>query len=284
MNTADTITDLIRRISATDTIICSAALLLFTIWLIKTRFATKALTNSPPRRNNMPIYMFFIPLIIFFALAPAAALIFRKLFEDQPEHKLVFIDNLIVAVTACLSIIVIVALAGATFGGRLKGFGLDPKKIHKDIPAAFINLFTIFPFVTAAIILTDICGKFFLGPDFRINQHTELEILTTYEYLYIRIIIIINAVIIAPAFEEMLFRGLLQSVLRSSFFRPWPAVIASSAFFAFVHQQPAHWPALFVLAMCLGYSYEKSGSLFRPFFIHAAFNAIVIAATLTQQP
>jgi membrane protease YdiL (CAAX protease family) len=28
--------------------------------------------------------------------------------------------------------------------------------------------------------------------------------------------------------------------------------------------------------MCLGYAYEKSGSLFRPIFIHAFFNAITI--------
>jgi membrane protease YdiL (CAAX protease family) len=49
------------------------------------------------------------------------------------------------------------------------------------------------------------------------------------------------------------------------------------------HPNREHWPALFVLAMGLGYAYEKSGSLFRPIIMHAIFNGIMIAATLLQQ-
>ena len=36
----------------------------------------------------------------------------------------------------------------------------------------------------------------------------------------------------------------------------------------------------FSLSIGIGYSYEKSGSLFRPIFIHALFNATSIIATL----
>jgi len=49
-----------------------------------------------------------------------------------------------------------------------------------------------------------------------------------------------------------------------------------------VHMDMAHWPALFVLSLSLGYAYEKSGSLFRPIFIHSLFNAATIAAVLYQ--
>jgi membrane protease YdiL (CAAX protease family) len=34
--------------------------------------------------------------------------------------------------------------------------------------------------------------------------------------------------------------------------------------------------------MGLGYSYEKSGSLLRPIFMHALFNGITIAAALLE--
>jgi hypothetical protein len=62
--------------------------------------------------------------------------------------------------------------------------------------------------------------------------------------------------------------------------RPWPAIMVTSLMFAIVHQNPEHWPTLFVLSCCMGYSYEKSGSLYRPIFIHIIFNTISIASTL----
>jgi membrane protease YdiL (CAAX protease family) len=49
-----------------------------------------------------------------------------------------------------------------------------------------------------------------------------------------------------------------------------------------MHENPGHWPALFVLGVCLGYSYEKSGSLFRPIFIHLFFNVSSVAIALYQ--
>ena len=100
------------------------------------------------------------------------------------------------------------------------------------------------------------------------------------------------AVVVAPILEEMLFRGLFQTTIRSFLEIPnprfhirnaaWPAIVISSVLFAMVHADTAHWPALFVLSLSLGYAYEKSGSLFRPIFIHSFFNAATIAAVLYQ--
>lgn len=67
-------------------------------------------------------------------------------------------------------------------------------------------------------------------------------------------------------------------MLRSLLGRPWLSVIISSALFASVHSNPQHWPALLVLALFMGYAYEKSGSLFRPVFIHSLFNAVSITS------
>jgi membrane protease YdiL (CAAX protease family) len=52
--------------------------------------------------------------------------------------------------------------------------------------------------------------------------------------------------------------------------------------FAVMHADAGHWPALLALSMSMGYSYEKSGSLFRPIFIHSLFNAASIIAVLNQ--
>jgi len=106
--------------------------------------------------------------------------------------------------------------------------------------------------------------------------------MSQYSNLPLRISVIAVAVMVAPVLEEMLFRGLFQTMLRSFLPGPWLCIAASSALFAIVHGNPSHWPALFVLAMCMGYSYEKSGSLLRPIFIHSLFNAATIAAAMSQ--
>jgi membrane protease YdiL (CAAX protease family) len=114
------------------------------------------------------------------------------------------------------------------------------------------------------------------------QQHQGLELITVHSQLPLRILIVVLAVVLAPVLEEMLFRGLFQTMIRPFFSKPWLSIVISSGLFAAFHQQPGHWPALFMLGMCLGYSYEKSGSLFRPIFIHSFFNGIAITAALYQ--
>jgi hypothetical protein len=46
--------------------ICLAGLIFFTRWLLKTSLGRKALADSVPRRNNMPVYLPFVPLFICF--------------------------------------------------------------------------------------------------------------------------------------------------------------------------------------------------------------------------
>jgi membrane protease YdiL (CAAX protease family) len=114
-----------------------------------------------------------------------------------------------------------------------------------------------------------------------------------YSQMPVKVMVIVTAVVVVPVFEEMLFRGLFQTTIRSYLTgsvllerfqkngsMPWLAIALSSLFFAAVHANAGHWPALFVLAVCMGYAYEKSGSLLRPIFIHSCFNAVNITAAL----
>jgi hypothetical protein len=91
---------------------------------------------------------------------------------------------------------------------------------------------------------------------------------------------VIAAVAIAPLEEELLFRGLLLPWLRRVL-GPWPAIAGSSLLFASLHANA--WPApvpLFVLALFLGYLAHRTGSLVAPITLHAAFNALNMAALL----
>ena len=271
-------------ITITD-LICLAGLILLACWLLKTSLGRKALADSAPRRNNMPLYLPFIPLVIWFGAVSFAISIFNELVGDLQDWQSDFLDNLILCIGGLTTTAVIIFLARAHFARRLKGFGLNIKELHKDFFAAFVNLLTIWPLLMVAITLTIFFGKLIWGQEYQIQQHQELELITQYSQLPLRILIVVVAVVIAPVLEEMLFRGLVQTMIRS-FFEirngAWPAILISSGLFAIVHANPGHWPALFVLAVCLGYAYEKSGSLFRPIFIHSLFNAASIIATLNQ--
>jgi membrane protease YdiL (CAAX protease family) len=273
-----------ETITLTD-LICLAGLILLACWLLETSLGRRALADSVPRRNNMPLYLPFIPLFIWFGAVSAAILVARKLAEGLRGWQSAFLDNLILCIGAITTMAVIVLLARIHFARRLKGFGLNIKTIHKDFFAAFVNLLAVWPLIIAAITLTMFFGGLIWGAEYQMQQHQELELITEHSQLPLRILIAIVAVVVAPFLEEMLFRGLVQTMIRS-FFEvgkgAWLAIALSSGLFAIMHANAAHWPALFVLGVCLGYAYEKSGSLLRPIFIHSLFNATSIIAALNQ--
>ncbi len=274
-----------------ENVACGAGILLFGAWLLRTSLGRNALSDCPIRRNNMPFYLPFVPLFVWFVGASLAVSLTRKLLGHLEGWQGAFVDNLVLGIGAVATIAVIVFLARASFARRLKGFGLSLRRIHRDFFAAPLLLLAVWPLLLAAIILTTYLGRLIWGPQYQIQPHTQLELITSHSQLPLRILVVVVATVCAPLLEEMLFRGLFQTMVRSylagstlfqTFAPAWQAIAISSIVFAIAHQNPAHWPALLLLGACLGYAYEKTGSLFRPIFIHALFNALTVTAVLSQ--
>ena len=286
-----------------ENLIFLVGLVIFVFWMRKTSLGRKSLTDSAPRRNNMPLYLPFVVLFTWFGIVWLMSSIAQILFSDLQGQQKDFLDNLILCIGEITTIAVIIFFASIYFARRLQGFGLNIKTVVKDFFAAFLNLLTVWPLIMAAITLTAYFGELLWGREYQIQQHEQLKLITENPQLLSRILIVVAAVIIVPLLEEMLFRGLLQTAIRSYFeaFRSlvvaqetpdekrtidrngaWPAILISSVLFTMTHANAGHWPALFVLGVCMGYAYEKSGSLFRPIFIHSLFNAISVIATLNQ--
>ncbi|MHC4324707.1 MAG: lysostaphin resistance A-like protein [Planctomycetota bacterium] len=274
-----------ETITASD-FIWLAGLLLFGCWLLDTSLGRKALADSQPRRNSMPPWLPLVPLLLWFGGGAMAVVLVKKLTPEVPGWQKMFTDNLVMSIGALVTIAAMMFLAHVHFARRLKGFGLNIRTIVKDFFIAIANLLAVWPLMMAAITITMFIAGLIWGADYRMQQHQQLETITEYQQLPLRIMVVFVAVIIAPLLEEMLFRGFVQTTIRSMLNirnSAWPAIAASSAFFAIMHTDPGHWPALFILGICLGYSYEKSGSLFRPIFIHLFFNAYSVASALYQQ-
>lgn len=95
-----------------------------------------------------------------------------------------------------------------------------------------------------------------------------------------------SAVILAPIFEELLFRGMLQTAILRAFGRPWLAILLTSALFAAMHaiggiNMP--WYAIagiFVLSIGLGVAFERTKRIGVPIIMHVLFNAANVAITL----
>ncbi|OEZ89234.1 CAAX amino terminal protease self- immunity [Janthinobacterium sp. HH106] len=85
-------------------------------------------------------------------------------------------------------------------------------------------------------------------------------------------------VLAAPLCEEFIFRGLLQGGLRRSL-PAWQAIGTGAALFAMMHPPSAMLPA-FVLGLCAGLAYERSGALLAPMLVHAGYNAALLAYQL----
>lgn len=285
MNVLEIIKEFLVSAVSADFYICLAGFFLFAGWLLKTSLGTKALENSVPRRNNMPLYL---PFAVFFAsylLVGMGSWITVMIFGDLQGWYSVVLNNLIFCISGLIIVGVIVILVRPFFVRGLKGFGLNFKTIHKDFPIAFINLLAIWPLMMIAITVTMYFGRFFYGAEYQMQQHEELETISEYPQLLPRIFVAIVAVVVVPFLEELLFRGLFQTAIRSILnvkYAAWASIALSSGLFVMMHVDISHWPALYVLGVGLGYSYEKSGSLFRPIFMHVFFNATSIISVWIQ--
>jgi len=276
------IKELFSQANIIDLIICTAGLLVLATWLLRTGLGKKALINAPVRRNDLLPQIAFIPFLFWFLTVWLLALLKEKSLPDISGWQNAFVENLILCLAAVPAIVTTFLIARRHFARGIKGFGFDHKTIVKDFVAALLNILATMPAVLAMMILTIIAGKLIIGPEFVMPRHKELKEILAYPQWQVQAIIVFTSILVVPFTEEILFRGMLQTLLRSYSGKPWPAVILASIIFAAFHANPPHWPALFVFSLCMGYAYEKSGSLFRSIFLHSIFNALSVFSTLGQ--
>lgn len=99
--------------------------------------------------------------------------------------------------------------------------------------------------------------------------------------------LLILVVIIAPIYEELLFRGLIfglisQAVFKNKQTQDFWAIMISSVLFTLVHLQ-YDWFGLgliFVLAVLLGWVRYRSGSIIIPIILHSVNNGLAMAEFL----
>ena len=91
--------------------------------------------------------------------------------------------------------------------------------------------------------------------------------------------LLITTVFLAPAFEELVFRGILLPVLVSKVGKI-SGVLLSALIFSLAHLSVGELPPLFVLGIGLGVMRLSSGRLFPCALMHALWNGVTFASLL----
>jgi membrane protease YdiL (CAAX protease family) len=155
------------------------------------------------------------------------------------------------------------------------------RRVADGIARGVVGILCAIPILLAVnIVAEQLYDKFhYVHP----QEHELLKMMSDSHNAAVKIALIAGAVVCAPLFEETLFRGHVQTLLRELFAgfnrknsRPgatqtWAAIVLSSAIFTAIHPQWM-WPPLFVLALALGYAYERTGNLWTTITMHALFN------------
>lgn len=215
-----------------------------------------------------------------FAIGNSVAALVMKLAHINEEHA---IPGLLLLEVAMRLII----FAGFIVFLRIKGidwthaFGLGRRSVQ-SIWLGLIFYLAVLPplgFVFAAY------AKFcqLIGID--ATPQPVADLLTTTDSRFVVVAVVVLALVIAPVFEEIFFRGFAYPALKQRW-GTWKALSFVSLFFALVHLHIPSVGPLFALALGLGLAYELTGTLLAPITMHALFNATNIAMLLyvrTQQ-
>lgn len=229
-------------------------------------------------------------------------------------------------------------------GARTLGFA--PAQLGRGVAQGLVGFLIVWPLVWWASYLTELI---YVAVDFEHPEAHELLVsLRNSSSRWQEALIILAATTIVPVFEEFLFRGHLQSLMRRALLplkpwtpppaaalpapvppaswvqepevapvaapampappplataappvlayaapdlsapadspvRAWLAVLCIALVFALFHPL---WtaPPIFVLAVGLGYAYERTGNLWTPIVMHALFNSLSTAQYLLMKP
>ncbi len=272
---------LLAAVSAVDVLIvavCVLCVVFLTVWFV-VYAGPLALSGCRARRNRLPVYAPLLYLAAWQLLAFGAMEVIEYVMEGSAPGALESANYIANTVINLLMIGAILFVVWRFFSRRLKGFGLDLRTVARDFAAAIVNFIAVLPLVWLGIVIVDFVGKLLVGPAFEIGANEGLDALKQNPHPAMKMLMLAYLAVGVPVLEELLFRGLIQSTARSYVNSPWLAILITSFIFVLMHPV-LHWPAIFVLSMAMGYSYERSGSLFRPIFIHIFFNATAVCAVL----
>jgi membrane protease YdiL (CAAX protease family) len=155
------------------------------------------------------------------------------------------------------------------------------KKLNFNFsPTNFYTYVLIFPMMTGMMFIAEFIAAQIptTGPFF--GKYYEFFTQLMEQLTDDPVVMVITAVICAPIFEEIIFRGIIQKGLVNKGIEPWKAIVTASVIFGLVHANPWQFVGAVLLGCVLGLVYEKTKSLLLPMLLHG-FNNLCSTLLIT---
>lgn len=241
-------------------------------WLVRSLSRPRkfGLADAPGRKNNLtPVHVLGIFILCYLFAKTGSS--FLAEMHEVPETRAIILGGIAGRVLAIAAIMV---MAAYTFkNGLFRGLGFSGRHCFFDSIRAVAAYLMVFPACFLLLVISVWIAEQ-VAPGFE-KIHTVLKPLSTAGPGWIAIILI-SSVLLTPLYEELFFRGLLQSLFRRHL-GPWPSIVLSSALFGLAHFPLPHTIApLAALGVALGYNYERTGRLWAPIVTHGLFNLVSV--------
>ncbi len=154
-------------------------------------------------------------------------------------------------------------------GGLRDALGLRDPNLRRNLWLACIVLAVALPVMLGLKFVSEIALQNF---GWKIEDQRAVEMFGNVKSVGLKVYLGFFAVIIAPAAEEFIFRGVLFSSIQKL---GWPkcAWLVPSLLFALIHNNAPIFVPLFAFALALTWLYQKTGGLLAPMLAHSLFNA-----------
>jgi membrane protease YdiL (CAAX protease family) len=226
--------------------------------------------------------------------------------QFDPQQHLTADDYAVLAtVPFVVGFVVMLGLDRFSSRSTLERLGFTVNRLGRGLALGALGILIVIPLIICSGMVLELIYRaiHYKHPD----AHELLAVMKQAENPLVRGALVFGASLAAPFFEEYLFRGHIQTFLVGVFTmrrkpvsalpvegglspvldddaspgldaerrdapKVWIAIALTSVLFAIIHPL---WtaPLIFVLAMCLGYAYQRTGNLWVPIVIHALFNA-----------
>ena len=232
---------------------------------------------------NIPAYIWFICAFVCLAsmmLGTTAAvslpLGFTKPYTDIRELALMSLFGFGFGLIVAIGLARLLAIAEPN-----SGFTLDSRSFVQGV----LGTLLVFPIVGLVGILGALIHTR-LGYSVNPISHQTLQVFHDNPNNVWAWVMIATAVLIVPILEEIIYRGMLQSMFLRVFNAPWIAILLTSIPFALMHSiggTGMPWYAilsLFTFSIGLGIAFERTKRIGVPIIMHALFNAANVGFTM----
>ena len=203
-------------------------------------------------------------------VSPLFSISLVELFSENISNELsqalkIFFGYLFMAIPPILIVYYQIKSLKGEFNLKKDYFQFNFLSIKDSIMHGIKGWLTIVPFV---LLISLIMNTLISNQN---GSNPLLEIVLNNKNNFSFIILFLTTTLLAPFFEEVIFRGILLPILSRDFGIIW-GIIISAFIFALAHLSVGEMPPLFILGLGLGITRIASGSLLSSVIMHSLWN------------